>query len=135
MMCLLCLIVSSLAVNQCWSACEVKWVKDIDLNKLPDEAVLVAPDNPAGEFYVARAKVPEGPLTSGCLVFKERQFLYTMDGKEHSLHDNFEVLTNPNGCTLVWRRAFGGTFPKGSIVAGEDKQGVSYYSMLHFKMA
>ena len=121
---LLSLVLSSLLVSTCLCACEIKWVRDEHIEDLPKHAVLVVANNPVGEFYVARPNV-EGALTPGRFNYKERQFFYTMDGKEHGIRANFEVLTNPNRCNLAWRRAFGGTLPKGSIVVGADKQGVS----------
>ena len=122
---LYCVALSSVLVSTCWCACEIKWIRDEHIEQLPNGAFLATPaNNPSGEFYVARANV-EGALTPGRFNFKERQFFYTMDGKEHGIRENFEVLTNPNNCNLNWRRAFGGTFPKGSIAVGVDKKGVS----------
>ncbi|XP_054155075.1 putative glucosylceramidase 3 [Oppia nitens] len=124
---LLYILIVSQACTLCWSAsCELKWVKT-DHHNLPDHSVLVIDKNPAGDFYVARSSV-NGVLTPGRFNLKEETFFYTMDGKEYGIKENFEVLTNPNNCHLSWRRAYGGTLPRGSIEVGNDKQGGKAYS-------
>lgn len=119
---ILCLFLFNL-ISSGWCDCEIRWVLNDNIDVLPQDAVLAAADNPAGEFYVARANV-EGVVTPGRFNYPERQFFYTMDGKEYSLRADFEVLTNPNGCYLNWRKAFDGTLPRGSLEVGTDKDGV-----------
>jgi len=112
---------ASVQLSSC--LCELKWVKT-DHKNIPPDSVLGNTGNNLGDFYPSRA-VLDGVVTPGRFKPAEERCLITMDGIEHSLVENFEVLTNPNNCTLQWKKAFNGTVPKGSVPAGKDKTGVS----------
>jgi len=103
--------------------CELTWVKT-DHNTIPTGSVLGNTGNKLGDFYSCQA-VFDGVLTPGRFKPAEGKCFISMDGKEHSVNDNFEVLTNPNNCTLQWKSGRDGTVFKDSIEAGKDKTGVS----------
>jgi hypothetical protein len=107
----------------CKSACELKWVKT-DHKIIPANSIIGNTGNNLGDFYVSRA-VQDGVLTPGRFKPTEERCFVTLDGKEYALQDNFEVLTNPNNCTLQWKHAHDGTIPKNAVESGKDRNGVS----------
>jgi hypothetical protein len=120
---LIALAIAFACIELCSCACEIKWVKT-DHKNIPAAAVLANTGNSLGDFYPSRAEY-KGALTPGRYKPAEEKCFLTMDGKEESVWDNFEVLTNPNNCILQWKHAREGTIPKNSILAGKDKTGVS----------
>jgi hypothetical protein len=104
--------------------CELKWVKT-DHKNIPPDSVLANHGNGLGDFYPSRA-VWDGVLTPGRFKPAEERCFVSLDGKEHAVQENFEVLTNPNKCTLEWKHVQEGTVPKGAVLSGEDRQGVSH---------
>ena len=116
-------LVLFLWLDLCLSICELKWVKT-DHRNVPAKSVLGNTGNVLGDFYPARATV-DGVLTPGRFKPAEEKAFITIDGKEHTFQDNFEVLTNPNNCILEWKAARDGTLIEGAVEGGVDKQGVS----------
>ena len=117
------LLLEFVIFQQIYAVCELKWVKT-DHNKIPPHSVLANTNNSIGDIYPSRA-VYEGVLTPGRFNAREGSCFITKDGKEYVLHENFEVLTNPNQCGLQWKYVMQGTVTKNAVEGGKDRQGVS----------
>ena len=117
------LLLEFVIFQQIYAVCELKWVKT-DHKKVPPDSVLANTNNSMGDMYPSRA-VYEGVLTVGRFSSHQGSCFITKDGKEYALHDNFEVLTNPNKCNLQWKLLMQGTVSKDAVEGGKDRQGVS----------
>ena len=92
---------------------------------VPGSPVLGGHDVNGEAIYVGRA-VESDDVIPGKVVCSHGVCYVSHSGREHG-HREYQVLTNPSGCNLVWTSSSGGQIPLGALQGGKQSDGEPLY--------